>query len=116
MTSTRDDGLTITVRALADARSALICLGGEIDHAGFQQLSDAADRLAKTAPASVYVDLGAVTFAGATLPNFLARVHDIVPNRAALVMCRSRPLVRRVLVLTGMSEIATLREDLPDVY
>jgi anti-anti-sigma factor len=116
MTSTRDVGLTITVLALADARSALICLGGEIDQAGFEQLSAAADRLATVAPASVIVDLGAVTFAGAALPNFVARMHDIVPNSAALVMCRSRPMIRRVLELTGMTEIATLREDLAEAY
>jgi anti-anti-sigma factor len=116
MTSTRNDGLTITVLTSANARSALICLGGEIDQAGFQRLSDAADRLATAAPVSVVVDLGAVTFAGATLPNFVARMHDIVPSSAALVMCRSTPMVRRVLELTGMAEIATLREDLPDSY
>jgi len=105
--------LTITVISSADARSALICLGGEIDQAGSQRLADAADRVETAAPASVFVDLGAVTFAGATLPNFLARMHDIVPNSAALVMCRSTPLTRRVLEATGMAAIATLREDLP---
>jgi anti-anti-sigma regulatory factor len=109
----RDDGLTITVLESADTGSALVCLGGEIDQAGFQRLSDAADRLATVAPASVFVDLGAVTFAGATLPNFVARMHGIVPDSAALVMCRSTPMTRWVLEATGMTEIATIRPDLP---
>lgn len=113
MTKTRDSGCIITVLASPDQPAAFVCLAGEIDQAATERLSYAADRLATVAPAGVVVDLEAVTFAGATLPNFVARIYRLVPDGTSVVLCRPRPMTRWVLEATGMNQIATLRDDLP---
>ena len=112
-TQEHDGGCTITMLASSGARSALICLAGDIDQSASERLCSAADWLAAVAPASVLIDLGAVTFAGAALPNFVARAYGALPDGSALALCRARPMTRRVLELTGMERIATLREHLP---
>ncbi|MEV1158584.1 STAS domain-containing protein [Micromonospora chokoriensis] len=107
------DHFVITVLTARDGPVALVCLAGDIDLAASPALSDVADRLANIAPSEVVVDVGEVIFACSTLPNFLARVQATLPDSTALVVCRPTPNTRRILDLTHMGEIATLRDDLP---
>lgn len=113
MAQVSGDHFVITVLATPEAHTALVCLAGEIDLAAVPALSDVADRLAAIEPAEVVVDLAAVTFACSTLPNFLARVHLTLPDSTTLIVCRPTTSTRRVLEITGMEQIMTLRGDLP---
>ncbi|WCN79427.1 STAS domain-containing protein [Micromonospora sp. LH3U1] len=113
MVQLSDDHFSITVLAAPEAPTALVCLAGEIDLEASSALSDVADRLSAIAPTEVVVDVADVTFACSTLPNFLARMHLGLPNSSALVVCRPTTNVQRLLDLTDMARIATLRADLP---
>ncbi|WP_410811528.1 STAS domain-containing protein [Micromonospora sp. 067-2] len=103
----------ITVLAAPGGPTALVCLAGEIDLAAGPALSGVVDRLSASAPTEVVVDLADVTFACSTLPNFLVRVHRALPDSSALVVCRPTVNTRRLLQVTNMTRIATLRSDLP---
>ncbi|MEH1098284.1 STAS domain-containing protein [Micromonospora sp. CPCC 205561] len=103
----------LTVLTAPGAPVALVRLAGEIDLEAGPALSDVADRLSAIAPSEIVVDVAAVTFACSTLPNFLARVHLTLPDDTALIVCRPTTSTRRVLDMTAMGHIATLRDDLP---
>ncbi|MFI6238835.1 STAS domain-containing protein [Micromonospora sp. NPDC050795] len=107
------DHFVITLLAAPDGPSALVCLAGEIDLDAGPALSDVADQLSAFAPTEVVVDLADVTFACSTLPNFLARMHLTLPPNSALVVCRPTTNTHRLLEMTKMGQIATLRDDLP---
>ena len=57
------------------------------------------------------VDLAEVTFASSALPNFVVRLSQAVPHGAELILWRAPPMTGRVLRLTDMATIATLRDD-----
>ncbi|MGN9813675.1 STAS domain-containing protein [Micromonospora sp. BQ11] len=113
MAQVTGDHYVITVLTAPDAPTTLVRLAGEIDLAAGLALSDVAERLSAIAPSEVVVDVAAVTFACSTLPNFLSQVRATLPNSTALVVCRPTANTRRVLDMTAMGQIATLRDDLP---
>ena len=107
-----DHGLTVTARtAPGGDHRARVCLAGEIDVAAVVALSETVDWLTALAPVSVLVDLAELTFAGATLPNFVVRVRQAVPDGAELILWRARPTTRWVLRVTDMAAIATLCDE-----
>jgi anti-anti-sigma factor len=109
---TSDHGLTVTARAVdSEDRRAHVCLAGHIDMAACAVLSATIDWLTRLAPVSVLVDLANVTFACSTLPNFVARVRHAVPDGAEVILWRARPEIGRVLQITGMIAIATIRDE-----
>ena len=57
------------------------------------------------------VDLAELTIAGATLPNFVVRVRQAVPDGAELRLWRTKQTTRWVLRVTDMGAIATLRDE-----
>lgn len=107
------DGFAITVLAAPGTPTALICIDGDIDMAASAALSDATDRLSAAAPASVVIDLVGVTFACATLLTFLACLRQRLPADSTMLLCRPPAATLRLLRMTGMDQIATLRADLP---
>jgi anti-anti-sigma regulatory factor len=109
------DGYVVTVLSAPGVPSALVYLAGEIDLAAAGALSDAMDRLSALAPANVMVDLADVTFACASLPNFLVGLRDSLPSDSALWACRPSPASSRILRTTGMDLVVTIRIDFPVV-
>jgi hypothetical protein len=59
--------------------TAYVGIVGEVDMMAEPALVDAIDRLTALTPHTVDVDLSAVTFCGASLANFFARVHNVSP-------------------------------------
>lgn len=110
MPSDPDGTFSISV-TLRSARRAELLLSGDVDLPARQPLADAVDQLAAAAPDHIVVNLAAVTFAGATLVNFLASVRAAVPPRSVLVACRPAPLVHFVLRMTDAAQIATIHLD-----
>lgn len=101
----------VTVAAPVGSRRADIRIAGEVDVAAVPVLTDAVRRLSETAPKSVFVDLGEVTFAGSVLPDFLKQAHDCIPRNSSLVLCRVNAATRRVLAAAGVSEVVVMCDD-----
>ena len=98
--------LVVKLRA-ARCAPAHVRFEGEVDLAAGTVLSSAVASLMAAGPARIHVDLAAVTFTGSVLPNFLARLHRDLPH-AELLLCHPTPMTRRILQMTGMSDIATM--------
>ena len=107
--------VTVTVTPGPTGLLACVSLVGDIDMAVDIALTEATDRLRACAPSSILIDLAGVTFAGSTLANFLARVHNALPA-VPLVACRPTPMTHRVLELTSLNRIAAVRHDLPSCW
>ena len=103
----------VTVSARPGAAVACVCLAGDVDLAAESALVDAANQLSLAAPRVVFLDLAAVTFGGSTLVTFLVRVLNTIPYGLSLVLCRPTPMVRRVISLTSLDLLATVRDDPP---
>lgn len=107
-----DHGLTVTAHTRpGDDCRVHVCLSGEIDMAAVVALSKTVDWLTALAPVGVLVDLAELTFAGATLPNFVARVRQAVPDSTEIILWRAGPATRWVLRVTDMAAIASLRDE-----
>jgi anti-anti-sigma factor len=107
-----DQGLTVTAHVLpGDAGRAQLRLAGDIDLTSSAVLAKTVDWLTAMAPASVVMDLAEVTFACSALPNFVVQVSQAVPHGAELILWRAPPIIGRVLRLTDMATIATLRDE-----
>ena len=106
------DIFTASVLTDPDGSSALVCLAGEIDMTASAALTKVAEQLSTVAPVQVVIDLTEVTFAGATLPNFVADVHRRLPTATTLLLCGPDSSILQVLQASGMEQIATLRSDL----
>lgn len=107
-----DHGLSVTLRTLPrDDRRAHVRLAGEIDMASCSVLSKTVDWLTTLAPVSVLVDLAELTFACSTLPNFVVRVRQALPDDAELILWRARPATEWLLRVTDMATIATVRDE-----
>ena len=103
----------ITATIAPDFRRTDLALSGDVDMTALPLLADAVDQIGRAVPDTVVVDLAAVTFGGATLVNFLAHLHRAAPTGSALLICRPTPLIRTVLRITNMVQIATIRDDAP---
>jgi anti-anti-sigma factor len=82
-------------------RYTSIRIVGDLDMGGEQALADAIDSLSRLRPATIILDLTAVTFVGSVFAHFVASVHDTVPD-ALVVLRNPSPMARLVLELTGL--------------
>ena len=112
MWQTTANGCTVTVIAAPGSHRADVQITGDVDTPAAPALTEAAYRLADGSPRSVFVDLAGVNFAGSALPNFLALAHRLLSRRSVLVVCRPDPMTLRVLQMTGMMQILTVRDHL----
>ncbi|MFJ9611477.1 STAS domain-containing protein [Kitasatospora sp. NPDC101176] len=90
--------------------SHVVRLAGEVDHDQSRVLESALDRAVADRPARLVVDMSALTFCDSTLVNALLKIR--VSARAAgveLVLAAPPPQARRLLEITGVDEIFTLR-------
>jgi anti-anti-sigma factor len=101
----------MTVTVLPERRRIDLVLSGDVDLEARPLLAAAVDQLAAAAPHTTVVDLAAVTFAGAVLASFLARVRTAIPCGSQLVVTRPTPMTHKVLQLTGMEQISTICSD-----
>ncbi|MCI4063975.1 STAS domain-containing protein [Micromonospora sp. R77] len=113
MVQVSGDHFVINVLTAPRPPAALVCLAGEIDMDADPALAGVVDRLSAVAPSEVVVDLADVTFASSTLLNFLARAHLALTADTALIVCRPGPHTRRLLEMTGVGKLVTMRGDLP---
>ncbi len=109
---------TVHFSLLLRAEDGVVCLRliGEIDEDCEQVLTHTAADLRRLAPQRVFVDLAEVSFAGATLVNFLMRVVRAAPPTCATVLCRPTRQTVRLLRITSTDSIAARSDHLPDAW
>jgi anti-anti-sigma factor len=107
------DQMQISITASPDGSVDYVRMCGDVDLSDARELGLAAQRLIVANADLVYVDLGGVTFMGSTLVGFLVHISDSGRVRRPLVLCRPTPMARRVIDLTDLDKLATLRPDLP---
>jgi anti-anti-sigma factor len=88
-------------------------ISGDVDMASETDLAQVMTHLNIGQRRTIYIDLADVTFAGTTLLTVIARVYAIGGEQTTLVLCRPSPATRRLIDLTGLDAIATIRDDLP---
>ena len=106
-----NDTFLITVTSAPELRRTDLVLSGDVDMAALPLLADAVNKISGASSHTVVVHLGAVTYGGSTLANFLARVHRAAPPGSALLLCQPTPMIRTILRVTNMAQIATIRDD-----
>jgi anti-anti-sigma factor len=107
------DQMQISITASPDGSVDYVRIRGDVDLSDVRELGLAAQRLIVANAGLVYVDLGGITFLGPTLHGFLVHIADSGRVRRPLVLCRPTPMARRVIGLTDLDKLATLRSDLP---
>jgi anti-anti-sigma factor len=107
------DQMQISITASPDGSVDFVRIRGEVDLSDARELGLAAQRLIAANAGLVYVDLGGITFMGSTMIGFLVHIADSGRVRRQLILCRPTPMARRVIGVTDLDKLATLRADLP---
>jgi anti-anti-sigma regulatory factor len=102
----------ITVTHVPEQQRSDLVLSGDVDMTAQPQSAGAVEQIGAASPRTVVVDLAGMTFGGATLVNFLARIHRAAPTGSLLLISCPTPILRTVLRITNMAEIATIRDDM----
>ena len=104
---------TIVVTVSPDQARAVLGLAGDVDTEAWPELTDVIQRLAAAPPDIIVVDLAAVTFVGSVLPNFLARLRQVVPATTELTVSRPTRSARFILRVTDAAQFAKTADALP---
>jgi len=116
MTIFRFDSEHFSLLLRAEDGVACLRLIGEIDLDCEQVLTHTGAELGRLAPQRVLVDLAEVSFAGATLVNFLVRIVRAAPPTRSTVLCRPTRQTVRLLRITSTDSIAARSDHLPDAW
>jgi anti-sigma B factor antagonist len=103
------------LRMHIESGPASVCLkvGGELDIYTAPDLEEAIEQLEATVPALLIVDLADLDFIDATGLHILLEAHKRARNtNRCLFLLRPRPMVQRVLQVTGLDKVL----DLPRVW
>lgn len=85
-------------------RCVVVTCAGELDLATVDALTDALDRVRRSDPTPVVIDLSAVTYLGSTGLNELVRAYKCL-GRSRLRVVTARPETLRLLRITGLDEV-----------
>lgn len=106
-------GRRVDVAISPDRSQVTVNLGGDLDIDARPELDDAILRLTVAAPERVDVDVAAVTYVGAVLPNFLVQIRGAIPATSVLTVSRPSHWTHFILRVTDMAEIASIDDVLP---
>jgi anti-anti-sigma factor len=99
-----------------DNSADFVQIVGDVDLSDSRALGVAARQLIEADASVIYVDLADISFMGSTLIAFLVHIGNNGTDRRALVLCRPSPMAVRVIQMTGLDELATVRPDLPPLW
>jgi anti-anti-sigma factor len=105
--------MRLSITRSTDNAADFVQILGDVDLSDSRALGLAARQLIDAAATVLYVDLAGTTFMGSTLVAFLVHVGNNEKDRRPLVLCRPSPMALRVIHMTGLDELATVRPDLP---
>jgi hypothetical protein len=108
--------MRLSITTSSDSSVDFVRILGDVDLSNSPQLGVAAEQLNDAQAGPIYVDLGGTTFMGSTLARFLVHVGNDGRKRRPLVLCRPTSAARRVIHMTGLDELATIRPDLPPLW
>ena len=111
MTGISHDRMALSITRLGDGAVDYVQIDGDVDVSNAAELARAAAELHIGAGAGVCVDLGGTTFMDSTLVQFLEDLGD--DGARQLVICRPGPMASRLIHLTGLDDVASVRADLP---
>jgi anti-anti-sigma factor len=107
------DHMRLSITTAPDSSDDYVRILGDVDLSDTEQLGLAARELIGDNASAVYVDLAGTTYLGSTLLRFLANLGNDGHAHRPLVLCRPTPTARRMIHITGLDELATVRPDLP---
>jgi anti-sigma B factor antagonist len=111
------DQMSLSITRPADSSVDYVQILGDVDLSNTDELNAAAIRLIDADGDSICVDLGGITFMDSTLVEFLLHVGGSARHSPRqLVLCRPRPMARRVIQVTGLEDVATVQADLPALW
>jgi anti-anti-sigma factor len=110
------DHMRLSITTSADGAVDFVRILGDVDLSEAHALGLAARHLSDGDASLIYVDLGGTTFMGSTLVGFLVQLGNNGRASRALVLCRPTPAARRVIHMTGLDELASVRADLPALW
>lgn len=108
--------MRLSITRSADGSADYVQILGDVDLSDSRALGLAARQLIDADAAVIYVDLAGTTFMGSTLVAFLVHIGNNGRARRPLVLCRPSPMAGRVIHMTGLDELATVRPDLPSQW
>ena len=112
--------MRLSITRSPDSSDAFVQILGDVDLSDSRALghavSELADADADADAGVVYVDLAGTTFMGSTLIAFLVNVGNNGRSRRPMVLCRPTSMARRVIHMTGLDELASVRPDLPPMW
>jgi anti-anti-sigma factor len=105
--------MRLSITRSPDGTAVFLQILGDVDLSDSRALGLAVRELIDTEAAVVYVDLAGTTFMGSTLVAFLVNVGNNGSSRRPMVLCRPTTMAARVIHMTGLDELASVRPDLP---
>jgi anti-anti-sigma factor len=111
MTAVPHERMTLSITRPGDGAVDYVRIAGDVDLSDAEELARAAAELHIGASAGVCIDLGGTTFMDSTLVQFLEDLGD--DGARHLVICRPGPMASRLIHLTGLDAVASVRADLP---
>lgn len=116
MTTYTQAQMRLSITRSPDSSVDFVQILGDVDLSDSRALGLAARQLIDANASIVYVDLAGTTFMGSTLVAFLVHVGNNGKSRRPLVLCRPTPMALRVIHMTGLDELASVRPDLPELW
>jgi anti-anti-sigma factor len=113
MSNLPSNPMVIVVDAASGGRAVCVRVTGDVDVHGEADLARTAVLLPGTHCRSVYVDLAGITSAGTSLVNFLFTVSARLRVGVSMSLCGPTPIVRRIIELTGLDQVAAMQDRLP---
>ncbi|MEU7827249.1 hypothetical protein [Catellatospora sp. NPDC049111] len=104
--------MIITVTCAGQGRVACVCIAGDVDLLDPVDVRLAQRQLAGVTCETLFVDLAGVTFGGAALVHYLYALSARVPG-AAVSLCGAPGITKQIIKLTGLDQMAVVRDDLP---
>ncbi len=111
MATMSHDRMTLSIARPRGSAVDYVQIRGDVDLSEAEALDRAAALLQDGAGGGVCVDLGGTTFMDSTLVQFLEDLGD--DGTRHLVICRPGPMASRLIHLTGLDTLASVRDDLP---
>jgi anti-sigma B factor antagonist len=108
----RVDPTVFAVEISSDAQGSQITLSGELDLVSAPHLQQVLDQLCRQRPREIVLDLSGLKFLGAAgLSVFLRANAQLRADGGRLTLTRAGRLVRRMLAITELDTVLTIREE-----
>jgi anti-sigma B factor antagonist len=99
----------VAVRGAGRDSTLTVMIRGELDASTAQALSESLEQVLREGPRNLVLDLAGVGFMDCAAARAIVRTCSACPERPRLILRRPRPIVCRLLSLTGLDAQCTVR-------